>query len=69
MDTLWRVRWEFRDRSGYGAAMSHEQAVAAAARSNAIDPAIWHWAEPIPEREIAQMRRWHLTEQARHHHR
>ena len=57
MDELWRVRWEFRDRSGYGAAMSREQATAAAARSNVIDPAIRHWAEPIPERERAAIKR------------
>ena len=60
MDRLWRVRWEFRDRSGYGCAMTHAQASEAAARSNVIDPAIWHWAEPIPEHEVVALDRWGL---------
>jgi hypothetical protein len=41
--------------------MSREQALSAAARSNAIDPATAHWAEPIPEQEAALMRRWGRT--------
>jgi len=61
MDGLWRVHWEFRATSGAGSPMSREQAVSAAARSNAIDPATQHWAEPIPEQEAALMRRWGLT--------
>jgi hypothetical protein len=61
MAAQWRVRWEFRERSGYGAPMSHEQAMRAAERSNAIDPAIWHWAEPIPAQELTILQRWGLT--------
>lgn len=61
MDSLWRVHWEFLDRSGSGSPMSREQALSAAARSNAIDPATAHWAAPIPEQEAALIRRWGLT--------
>ena len=61
MDRLWRVHWESQARAGAGSAMSREQALSAAARSNAIDPATAHWAEPIPEQEAALMRRWGLT--------
>jgi hypothetical protein len=57
MDSLWRVRWQFGKRSGYGSAMSRIQALAAAARSNAIDPATVHRAEPISDQDVLLMRR------------
>ena len=60
MGTLWRVHWAFHERHGSGSPMSREQALSAAARSNAIDPATSHWIEPIPEQEAALMRRWGL---------
>src|SRR4051812_5055564 len=62
MDSLWRVHWSFHDRAGCGSPMSRAQAPAAAARSNAIDPATARWAAPIPEQEAALMRRWGLID-------
>jgi hypothetical protein len=66
MDSLWRVRWQCREKSGYGSVMSRAEAVAAAARSNAIDPAIAHWAEPIPEQEAALLRGPDIVDPAHH---
>ena len=63
MDSLWRVHWSIRERTGCGSPMSREQALSAAARSNALDPATAHWAAPIAEQEAALMRRWGLVDQ------
>ena len=65
MDSMWRVHWALRDRSRCGSPMAREQALSAAARSNAIDPATQHWAAPVPEQEAALMQRWGLLDPAR----
>jgi hypothetical protein len=61
METLWRVRWQFRDRSGFGRSMTRDQAIQNAARSNAIDPAIVHWAEPLPDGDRAAAQHSHAA--------
>ena len=53
MGSLWRVRWQLLERCGYGSVMSEAQALAAAARSNAIDPATAHSPEPMHEQGAA----------------
>ena len=67
MDLLWRVHWSLRERIGCGSPMSREQALSSAARSNAIDPATAHWAAPIPEQELALMRRRGLADRLPFH--
>jgi hypothetical protein len=57
MAMLWRVRWQWGERSGTGTPMARAAALRNAERSNAIDPTIRHWAEPISAAERRQSSR------------